>query len=102
MEENDGNAQQKHEVRLTKWASKQLERVPEYILERFRDWKAKILMSGIRSIRSIPGYHDESLHGDRVGQRSSRLTRAYRVIYKVIDEDTIVVIQVLEVNKHAY
>jgi len=50
----------------------------------------------------LPGYHDEPLKGDRRGQRSVRLNRAYRVIYEENDQGDIVVILVLEVSKHGY
>jgi proteic killer suppression protein len=49
----------------------------------------------------VPGYHDEPLKGDRAGQRSIRLSRAYRAIYE-IKEDTVKFLSVEEVNKHKY
>jgi proteic killer suppression protein len=55
---------------------------------------------GIWESRKIPGYHDEPLRGDRQGQRSVRLNRAYRVFY--IEADNKIEILVIEVNKHEY
>ena len=44
--------------------------------------------------------HDEHLKGERTGQRSSRLSRQYRVIYAVDRE--VVVVYVLEITPHHY
>ncbi len=46
-------------------------------------------------------HHDEPLKGDRKGQRSIRLSRSYRAIYRVV-KDHVVFILVEEVNKHEY
>ena len=35
---------------------------------------------------SVPGYHDEPLKGHRAGQRSIRLSRAYRAIYEIKED----------------
>ena len=40
--------------------------------------------------------------GERTGQRSSRLSLGYRVIYEEIDSGEIVIVSVEEVNKHDY
>lgn len=49
----------------------------------------------------MPGYHDEPLKGRRAGQRSIRLSRAYRAIYEIrVDDVTFVSVE--EVNKHDY
>jgi proteic killer suppression protein len=45
-------------------------------------------------------YHDEPLKGDRLGQRSIRLSRSYRLIY--IESQELGVVKVVEVNKHEY
>lgn len=47
------------------------------------------------------GYHDEPLKGDRIGQRSIRLSRAYRAIYE-IRGDTAAFVSIEEVGKHRY
>lgn len=57
---------------------------------------------GASAMRRIPAYHDEPLKGDRQGQRSSRLSQAYRVIYVENDDGEMVVVAVQEVNKHDY
>ena len=88
------------EVLLSKAAEKQLRKLPRYIQESFYEWLRTVRRNGIRSARRLPGYHDEPLHGDRKGQRSVRLNRAYRAIYIETFEGLKIV--VIEVNKHAY
>lgn len=53
-------------------------------------------------MRKVPGYHDEPLKGDRMGQRSIRLNKAYRAIYMERPNQEIIIISVMEVNKHDY
>ena len=57
---------------------------------------------GLREIRKLPGYHDEPLKGDRLGQRSIRLNKAYRAIYIQEKDGAINLIIIEEVNKHEY
>ncbi len=47
------------------------------------------------------GLHDEALQGNRKGQRSIRLSQAYRAIY-VIVAGAARFVRVEEVNKHRY
>jgi proteic killer suppression protein len=49
----------------------------------------------------VAGYHDEPLKGSRAGQRSIRLSRAYRAIYEM-KKDTVEFVSVEEVSKHEY
>jgi para-nitrobenzyl esterase len=56
---------------------------------------------GPLGFRKVPGYHDEPLKGDRAGQRSIRLSRAYRAIYE-IRGGTAKFVSIEEVNKHDY
>ena len=65
-------------------------------------WVKTVEIDGIRKTRSLPGYHDEPLKGDRKGQRSARLNRSYRVIYEETESGNVVLISVQEVNKHEY
>ena len=62
-------------------------------------WVALVVESGILEVRKYKGFHDEPLKGYRQGQRSVRLSRAYRAIY--LERET-GLIEVLEVNKHDY
>lgn len=88
-------------VELSRKAIKDLEKVPKFILDKLQTWVEAVEQLGIAEIRKIPGYHDEPLKGNRLGQRSIRLNRSYRAIY-VIKNDKIECIQVVEVNKHEY
>ena len=63
-------------------------------------WSEQVETFGIRMIREIPGYHDEPLQPDRKGQRSIRLSKAYRAFY--IEYEDNIIIEVIEVNKHDY
>jgi toxin HigB-1 len=79
---------------------KQLRRCPEVIVRKLRIWVALVELSGIREVRKWKGFHDEPLHGDRQGQRSVRLNRAYRAIYEEDQQGEITMIEVVEVHKH--
>ena len=83
-------------------ARKDLRRVPEQILRRLRAWVDHVEHVGLEAARQRPGYHDEPLRGDRAGQRSVRLNRAWRAVYVLTDDDTVEVVLVIEVNKHDY
>ena len=90
------------EVILERLAEKQFRKLPEPIRKALRTWTLLIEEEGISAMRMIPGYHDEPLKGDRQGQRSSRLNIAYRVIYREQQNGELVIISVIEVNKHDY
>lgn len=61
-------------------------------------WKDIVQLSGPRGLRLIKGFHDESLLGEWEGHRSSRLSKQYRVIYKILKEE--VVIKVVDLTAH--
>ena len=54
-----------------------------------------------KEVRKVKSYHDEPVKGKRKGQRSIRLTKAYRAFYRIIKEGNVVV-EIQEVNKHEY
>ena len=85
-----------------KLVDKQLGKIPEFIAQKFRIWVALVEESGIREVRKHKGFHDEPLKGQRQGQRSIRLNRAYRAIYAERESGELELIEVLEVNKHEY
>ncbi len=89
-------------VDITKPAQKDLIKVPDYIKEKLLIWVDAVERMGIREIRKTPGFHDEPLKGDRVGQRSIRLNKAYRAIYTENHKNEIIIISIIEVNKHDY
>ena len=91
-----------YSVRVTKKALENLEKVPRRIVKKFDRWFEMVENQGIREARKIKSYHDEPLQGDRFGQRSIRLNRAYRAFYIEKRDGIIELIEVLEVNKHDY
>ena len=91
-----------YRVEIAKFAQKQFRRLPAHIQKALRTWAALIEEHGIGTMRRIPGYHDEPLKGDRAGQRSSRLSQSYRVIYVENEDGEMVIVAVQEVNKHDY
>ena len=88
-------------VRITRLAEKQLRRLPRHIVDNLMIWVAAVENDGLEEVRKVPGYHDEPLRGKRAGQRSIRLSRAYRAIYE-IKQDTARFVSVEEVSRHDY
>lgn len=89
-------------VWVTKFAEKRLQKLPRHVLEAYATWVRSVEFEGIRAVRMLPGYHDEPLKGDRKGQRSVRLNKAYRVIYEESEQGEITLIGIMEVSKHDY
>ena len=92
----------KYIVDLSKKAKDNLVKVPGYIKDKLLVWVDDVEREGIEKVRKIPGFHDEPLKGDRAGQRSIRLSKAYRAIYVEEPNKEITIILVVEVNKHVY
>lgn len=80
---------------------KELRRLPIHIQEKAEKWALDVEEYGLEKVRQLPGLHDEPLKGNRLGQRSIRLSKSYRLIY-VVFEETIIVVTVLEIHKHDY
>ncbi|WP_413613497.1 type II toxin-antitoxin system mRNA interferase toxin, RelE/StbE family [Bdellovibrio sp. HCB-110] len=74
--------------------------MPYYIQIKAKYWVMEVEYRGIHDVAKLPGYHDEPLRGDRYGQRSIRLNKGYRLIYRIIEDR--VFIELLEVHKHDY
>jgi toxin HigB-1 len=89
-------------VTLSTKAKKKLVRLPWYIVMKLEAWIDCISHRGLIETRKIPGYHDEPLKGKRAGQRSVRLSKAYRAIYQKKSDGSIEFLEVQEVNKHEY
>ena len=88
-------------VELSDRAKKQLRKVPRHVADKLLAWVGSIEAKGLEEVRKLPGYHDEPPKGDRKGQRSIRLSRAYRAIY-VISGQEVTFVRVEEVSKHDY
>lgn len=76
-------------------------KIPSPIKKKLFTWVAAVEERGLHDVRKIPGYHDEPLKGDRQGQRSIRLNRQWRAIYRVI-HTKIEFILIEEVTPHDY
>lgn len=86
---------------MSKKALKNLLKTPMPLKKKLYTWVAAVEERGIAEVRKIPGYHDEPLKGDRLGQRSIRLSIQWRAIYKIIN-DKIEFILIDEVTPHDY
>lgn len=87
-------------IEYSRLFDKQIRRVPETIRKRVRSWLFAVESQGIWEVMKSPGFHDEPLKGDRRGQRSVRMNKAYRLIYRIIENR--IHIELLEVHKHDY
>jgi toxin HigB-1 len=74
--------------------------LPSSVAKKYELWKNLVFRHGPDKLREFPGFHDEKLQGVRSGQRSSRLSLKYRVVYSVKKE--IVAVLVLEITPHNY
>ena len=90
------------EVVLSRLAQKDLRSAPSHIATKLLYWVGLVETSGLDMTRKQPGFHDEPLKGRRKGQRSIRLSRAYRAIYVVRHDGALEFVSVEEVNKHEY
>ena len=84
-----------YKVVLTKSARQDLLKVPSYIARNLLAWVDEVENMGIITARKVPGYHDEPLKGQRLGQRSIRLSKAYRAIYTLDKEVRLRLLQYL-------
>lgn len=90
-------------VEISKSAKKDIRKLPKIIVTKLQLWVFSIETIGLEAtrIKGGKGLHDEPLKGKRAGQRSIRLSRGYRAIYK-IRKESVEFISVEEVNKHDY
>ena len=79
---------------------KRLSDAPRGILKRYEKWKDIASISGPPGLRLIKGFHDEALSGAWAGYRSSRLGLQWRLIYRVVADES--VFQVASVTPHDY
>ena len=87
-------------VQLRRDVKKQVRKLPEPVRRALTAWIGIAEMEGPVGLRAASGLNDEALRGVWKGYRSSRLSRQYRVIYRV--ERDIVSILVVEVTAHDY
>lgn len=79
---------------------KNAKKLPKQVLKKYELWKDIVFRHGPDKLREFPGFHDEKLKGDRSGQKSSRLSKQYRVIYSI--DKSIIIVYVLDINPHEY
>ena len=87
---------------VSKTAKKQLEIIPDHIYRKYLYWVDLLHTIGLVEARKYKGFHDEPLKGQRTGQRSVRLSKGYRAIYKEVFPGKYEIIEIIEVNKHEY
>jgi len=92
----------KTEIIFSQKAKKEIVKLPKEVVKKLRMWSKQVHLFGLRDTRKIKGYHDEPLQGDRKGQRSIRLNKAYRAFYIVNKNREIELVEVIEINKHKY
>ena len=80
--------------------AKTCRKIPTRVVQKYELWKDLVFRHGPDKLREFPGFNDEKLAGRRAGQRSSRLSLQYRVIYSV--EKDVVTVYVLEITPHDY
>ena len=88
------------QIKLSSKAQKDLKKTPKVIIEKLFDWIKTVQTIGLLEARKITGFHDEPLKGKRKGQRSIRLNKQWRAIYKELNG--YIEIEILEVSPHVY
>lgn len=88
-------------IQLSSNAKKDIKKVPKHILVKLLSWIDNVEEFGLEETSKVKGYHDEPLKGKRKGQRSIRLSKAYRAIYRIVKNE-IEFVLIEEVNKHDY
>lgn len=87
-------------VKEHKQIAKICKQIPTAVLKKYELWKDIIFRHGPQKLKDFSGFHDEILKGDRKGQRSSRLSLQYRVIY--VAEKNVLTVYVIEITPHKY
>jgi proteic killer suppression protein len=92
------------EVRLAPKLEKSgLTKVPKHIVTNLMDWVDDVREFDLRETRKVSSYHDEPVKGkERAGQRSIRLSKAWRAFYIIDKAGTVEFVEVMEINKHEY
>jgi len=91
-----------HVVVLSRRARKHLGSVPGHVAAKLLFWVNEVETHGLEETRKYRGFHDEPLRGKRRGQRSIRLSRAYRGIYEIKTDESLEFVSIEEVTKHDY
>ena len=89
-------------IDLSALVKKQIRRLPVHVGRKLYAWIDMVELKGLEQVRTISGFHDEPLNGKRKGQRSIRLSRSYRAIYRIRKEGDVEFVRIEEVSKHEY
>jgi proteic killer suppression protein len=89
-------------VKFSKQALKDLQKIPHHIIINLEAWIHAVGLCGLSEVMKIRSYHDELLKGDRAGERSIRLNKAYRAIYIIKNDGCVRFVEIMEVTKHEY
>jgi proteic killer suppression protein len=87
-------------IREHRGIARKCSKLPLNVVKKYELWKNIVFRHGPNKLKEFPGFRDEKLKGERKGQRSSRLSLQYRVVYIV--EEKIVTVFVLEITPHKY
>ena len=79
---------------------RRLRHLPIEIRKRYEKWKDIARISGPAGLRQIKGFHDEALSGEWRGHRSSRFGVQYRLIYRVVEREVLML--VIDITAHDY
>jgi proteic killer suppression protein len=88
-------------VEVAMSVKEKLYKIPLPIKKKLFIWVAAVEERGLYEVRKISGYHDEPLKGDRQGQRSIRLNKQWRAIYRIVN-NKIEFVLIEEVTPHDY
>lgn len=91
-----------HSVSISPAARKDLRRVPRHVAVKLMAWIETVEVEGLERVRRMPGFHDEPLKGPHRGERSIRLSHAYRAIYSIGRSGGVEFVSIEGVTKHAY
>lgn len=80
--------------------NKIIAKLPLDVVKKYELWKDIVYRHGPDKLREFIGFHDEKLKGEFEGNRSSRLTIQYRVIYSIEKES--VSVYVIDITPHKY
>jgi len=81
-------------------AARTIDKLPPHVAEKYAFWCAIVRQSGPVALRAIKSFHDEKLSGKLAHMRSSRLSRQWRVLYRVHAD--VVTVYVERITPHLY
>lgn len=79
---------------------KTLAKAPQHIYRKYQLWLDMMRDHGPEAIREWRGFKDHALKGEWAGYRASRLSKLYRVIYRI--ERLRIMVIVEKIDPHRY